>query len=340
MSRVGLLASILLVWTAADAAAQKTDVVFLRNGDRFTGEVKGLSRGQLRLSTDDAGTLYIEWDKIVSLRTAGRYEVTTAQGALHVGMFAPDTSASVRLIAEDGSSTALAFADIVSFSSIKAGFVERIDGTIDLGGSYTKSSGVGQVSLALDATYRRPRYDIFTDFDASLTTQRDEANTSRYAFQAGYTHFRANRWVTTPFAFIESNPDLGLDLRAGGALTFGRFLHQSGNNVTLLAAGIAAGKEQPTEGEAVGIVDALATFATSFYRHDYPRRNFDLSVMVFPELSDWGRLRANLRSKVRQELFKDFLATVTLYDTYDSRPPAEDVHSNDFGVTLSLGWSF
>ena len=36
--------------------AQKTDIVRLANGDRFTGEVKSVRKGQLEFSTDDAGT--------------------------------------------------------------------------------------------------------------------------------------------------------------------------------------------------------------------------------------------------------------------------------------------
>jgi hypothetical protein len=41
--------------------------VTLANGDRITGEVKRLDRGRLEFSTDDAGTLYLEWDKLVSV---------------------------------------------------------------------------------------------------------------------------------------------------------------------------------------------------------------------------------------------------------------------------------
>ena len=107
-----------------------------------------------------------------------------------------------------------------------------------------------------------------------------------------------------------------------------------------MTGGTAVGREVPIEGETSTTVDLLATFATSFYRYDYPKRNFDFSIMVFPSLSDWGRLRANAKAKVRQELFKDFLATISLYDTYDSRPPVEDVASNDIGVTFSIGWTF
>jgi hypothetical protein len=340
MARVRLFAATAILLVAADVFAQRIDVVVLRNGDRFTGEVKQLSRGQLTLTTDDAGTIYIEWDKIVAITTAGLYEVGTGAGPHFVGALAPDTNATLRVIATDGALTDLKFADIVSVVRIKAGFFERIDGALDLGGSYTKSSGVGQGSVALEATYRRPGFNVFAETDFNITTQEDEPATSRFAFRTGYTRFRDNLWIVNPFAFIERNPDLGLSIRAAAAIAAGRYVNQSNSNTTLWTAGLALGSEQPIEGESLSNVDALATFATSFYRLDYPKRNYDLTVMLFPSLNRWGRLRANVKARARQELFRDFFATLTVYDTYDNEPPVEDVHVNDFGVTFSLGWTF
>jgi len=43
-----------LLSCAPAAAGKRTDVVTLRNGDRITGEVKRLDRGQLEFKTDDA----------------------------------------------------------------------------------------------------------------------------------------------------------------------------------------------------------------------------------------------------------------------------------------------
>ena len=54
---------------AADRARPgRTDVVTLANGDRITGEVVRLERGRLEFKTDDAGTLYLEWDKLLEPR--------------------------------------------------------------------------------------------------------------------------------------------------------------------------------------------------------------------------------------------------------------------------------
>mgnify|MGYP006959942083 CR=1 FL=1 len=62
LSRSILLAILLTV--SFSARAERTDVVFLHNGDRITGEVKSLSRGKLEFKTDHMGTVFIEWDDI------------------------------------------------------------------------------------------------------------------------------------------------------------------------------------------------------------------------------------------------------------------------------------
>jgi hypothetical protein len=107
-----------------------------------------------------------------------------------------------------------------------------------------------------------------------------------------------------------------------------------------MTVGAAVGREWPTEGQAIPNVDALVTFATSFYQYDYPRTSADLSVMVFPELNHWGRVRTNVNAKLKRELVRDFTAGVSLYDTFDSQPQVPNVSRNDVGVTLSLGWTF
>ena len=64
-----LLLASLCVFSGTLLAAPKTDVVVLANGDRITGEIKSLEYNQLKLSTYDMGTVYIEWDKIASLKS-------------------------------------------------------------------------------------------------------------------------------------------------------------------------------------------------------------------------------------------------------------------------------
>src|SRR5271165_2099631 len=73
------------LFSAGAAQAEKTDVVVLGNGDHFTGEIKGMSRGQLDFKTDDAGRLSIEWIKIATITSTHSFEVELATGKKYYG---------------------------------------------------------------------------------------------------------------------------------------------------------------------------------------------------------------------------------------------------------------
>jgi len=335
-----LLAATILLFPAIPVFAAKTDVVVLRNGDHVTGEVKQLSRGQLKLSTDDVGTVYVEWDKIASVTTALEYEVVTTSGDRHVGTLAPGSVTELKVVASNGTETMLAFLDVVSFAPIKEGFLERIDGTLDVGGSYTKSSGVGELMVDLDAAYRRPSYKMFPDFESTLTSQSVEGTTSQFTLQSGYMHFRGDGWIVSPFAYVARNVDLGFSLGTSAVLTLGRYVERSNRSETLVAFGGAAGREALIDGRTIHHIAAAARVATSFYRYDSPKTAFDLSLLVFPELNRLGRVRGFAHVKVKRELVKDLIVAVTVYDTFDSQPQVDGVSRNDVGTGLSIGWTF
>ncbi len=60
----------------------------------------------------------------------------------------------------------------------------------------------------------------------------------------------------------------------------------------------------------------------------------------YPSLSNWGRQRIQLDSGVKRELWKDVFFAVNLFDTFDSRPPTAGADRNDFGITMSFGWTY
>jgi hypothetical protein len=66
-------------------AAPKTDVIVLVNGDRLTGEVKGLERGKLSFKTDATGTIQVEWDKVASLQSGQYLQVELTSGLRYAG---------------------------------------------------------------------------------------------------------------------------------------------------------------------------------------------------------------------------------------------------------------
>ena len=84
---------------------------FVRNVDRITGEVKRLDRGRLEFSTDDAGTLYLEWDKLVSVVATRIVEVVTSDGLRFLGSLGPASARSLAVVGPGGVTT-LAMRDV------------------------------------------------------------------------------------------------------------------------------------------------------------------------------------------------------------------------------------
>jgi hypothetical protein len=110
---IAVAAAIGLAGTAL--AAPKTDVIVLVNGDRLTGEVKGLERGKLSFKTDATGTIQVEWNKVASLWSDQYLQVELTSGLRYAGR-APQHDQEGQLLirlSEDSKGWELPLADVV-----------------------------------------------------------------------------------------------------------------------------------------------------------------------------------------------------------------------------------
>ena len=94
-----LIAVALGVLGVRTAHAVKTDILTLRNGDRITGEIKSLDKGRLEFSTDDIGTIYIEWNKVASLTAPKMFDIELDSGRHLYGSLIPTPSVGLVRIA-------------------------------------------------------------------------------------------------------------------------------------------------------------------------------------------------------------------------------------------------
>jgi hypothetical protein len=334
-----LLPALLLAAGPHHADAAGTDVIVLTNGDRVTGEVKNLERGQLEVRTTPMSTVYIEWVHVAEITTDTTFELETSAGDRYVGRLLP--VAAGRLAIEDAGARAEAdLLSVVRLRQIRSRFWQNVNGQLSIGGGYTKSSGVGQGSIDSDVHYRRPAFELTAAFDGSATFEADQPTTSRSSLRFGYARLLRNRWLIPAVAQFERNQDQGLDLRSAVGGGVGRFLVQSNRAELMLVGGVIANREQPIEGDHIHSVEAMLMLRYSFFTYDTPKTYIDLTHVTYPSLSDPGRIRLTLDSSVKREIIRDFTVGVSLYDTFDNRPPTEGASKNDVGVSISIGWIF
>jgi len=320
------------------AYAAKTDVVTLINGDTLTCEIKLLDKGRLQVSTDDLGTVNIEWDKVASVRAYRLFNVETSYGQRLLGQLATDGPGTLNVVEASGI-VSLDQITVVYIAPIGQKFWARIDGSLNLGASYTQSSGIGQISLSGTASHRRPN-NLLTLSGSSYLTHEETEDTSRHT--VSLSDYRA--LVRQTFWLIQGGFDrsteLGYDLRSTASAGVGQFLTRSNRGAFLVGGGLSGNREQPVDGEGVTNLDALIVTRGSYFTYDSPKTNLSMNVSLYPGLSQWGRIRIEFDSTISREIITDFTIGFNIYDSYDNRPPSADARKNDVGLSLTVGWTF
>jgi len=335
------LALALVLSLATTAYGQgRTDVVTLANRDRITGEVVSLDRGRLEFKTDDAGTLYLEWDKLAAVVAARLVEVVTVDGRRFLGTLGPAPDRSIAVVGPGGT-VPLQMIEVSIIRQMGTSFWSKLDGSIDVGFSYTRSSGVAQLNVNWDLLYRQPA--ARTRLTASLTqTQKDDESDpdDRGSVEASYLKYPWRRWFILGAGRFETNESLGLELRSqvGGAV--GPRLINSNRAQLVAGGGMVFNDERGVDVEPTQNVEGLFIFGLSFFTYDRPKTNLDVNIQYFPSLSNTGRHRLQLDAGIKYELLKDFFTSVSLYNSYDNRPPNPAADRNDIGIVMSIGWSY
>jgi len=339
-ARTAVVTLVALASASVARAQGRTDVVTLLNGDRITGEILSLDRGQLSFKTDDAGTLEIEWDNVARIVATRSFDIETSDGRRLFGSLG-QTGDSMILVVSAGGNVTLTNPEVTHVTPIGAKFWSRFDGAVDAGFSYSHSSGIAQVTFNSDTVFRQPDFSIRLTASATLTHQVDEEDRDdRGALNGSYVRYLAQRWFIGGVGSLETNESLGLVLRSQVAGLLGQRLVNTSHAQLEVGGGLGVNEEQGLDTEPTQNLEGILSLRTSYYAYDSPKTLFDLSTQYYPSLSSRGRRRVQFDSSIRRELFKDFTVSINVFDTFDSDPPNPDADRNDVGAVASVGWTY
>lgn len=341
LPRVICLALVLVAGSSVMAFAQdKTDVVTLRNADHLTGDVASLSLGRLSFKTNDAGTISIEWDKVLRLQSAWLFEVRTSDGRSFVTTLGQTEAERILVVAGDNGPVLLPLLLVTEIHAIGKSFWNKLDGSIDGGFNYTQSSGISQTTFNAEVEFRRPAFVVGLTTSATITDQGDGEKDDRGSMELAYVRYRGRRQFVNSAVLLETNESLGLVLRSQAGVQGGLRLVNTNRAQFGASTGLVVNNEESVDGSATQNLEAVFAMRTSYFTYDSPKTNANLYVQYFPSLSQWGRQRVQLDASLKRELLKDFMVGFTVYNTYDSKPPNEGASHNDVGIGITIGWTF
>lgn len=338
----GLLALAALLAIAPVAAARdKIDVITMDNGDRITGEIKSLQQGVLTVSTDNLGTLSIEWSHVARVDSAFVFRLEMTSGSILLGSLAGvGDEPALHVGGSDGQLARMN--EIVRMAPIEERLLDRFEGSVSAGISYTKGSDSRQTNLAFDSTYYAERFQANFSLSSIATDDGSEDDaTVRDDLAFTYRRLRANRWYNAGLAEAQRNDELGLDLRISLGAGIGRFVRQSQRTLLALTGGLLVSREWTAgSDESHTALEGYLQAGYDYFVYDSPKVNVSSDLTIYPVLSDWGRVRSDIDITLKWELVSDLSWTLQFYGSYDNEPQAVDGSTSDFGFVTGLGYSF
>jgi hypothetical protein len=316
-----------LFFSAAAVQAAKTDVVAPVNGNDVTGEVKSLEFGTLRYGTDSMGTVRIDWEDVVHVRSDQALQIELTDGSRYFGSLVPPGERFHLEVETASGNLVFPTSMVVRITPIETAerFVQRPEGSFSLGFQTQKSTSVTTSILNADVAHRS-RQDLFgLRLSSSMTDQPNEPTTARQSVDLSYQRFRGNRWFTDWFTGWEKNDELGINGRIALGTAIGRYLVQSNKNLLSLTIGAQAARSSFL-GEDESVTEAEGRIEARYrYRNLAPEAYIQLTSTAFP---------------VPGELSRDRVETdFSIGHSYTSDPPT-GASSSDHVVSTALGYSF
>ncbi|MCP4205407.1 MAG: DUF481 domain-containing protein [bacterium] len=179
------------------------------------------------------------------------------------------------------------------------------------------------------------------DLSSVFSTQDNAKETERHSLRLRYVRFLQNRRLVRGLGEFQHNLELGLDLRSLAGVGYGGFLVDTNRTSLAVGAGFGLSQEILVDSESGRTsLEGILALDYSFFTYDTPKTDVSVSFIVFPSLSESGRVRLELDSSLRREIVKDFYWSLSVYDSYDSDSSTASGEKNDWGAATSFGWTF
>jgi hypothetical protein len=154
---IGLVATLLA--PASLHAGEKTDVLYMKNGDRMTCEIKSLDAGSLQVSLDYVdGTISVQWSRVQRLDSQRLFIVTLEDGSVYSGTLSiaetlPDEPTKLQISSGPGSFVLIDKTRIVNMGETSEDFWQRFAVNLQSGIIYSKGNSSTQYNISSPSAY-------------------------------------------------------------------------------------------------------------------------------------------------------------------------------------------
>ena len=200
------------------------------------------------------------------MEAISQFEVITTDGRRLLGSLGRSPIDNTILLVSLAGDMSLPIPEVTQIVPIGKSFWAKLDGSVDAGFNYTRSSGIAQTTLNTTTAYRRPAFLFQVTSSATLTQSGDDdEKDDRADLDVSYVRYRWPRWFVSGAGRLETNESLGLVLRSQAGGLVGVRMVNTNRAQFSIAFGLVANNEQGVDTEPTQNLEGAITVATSYY---------------------------------------------------------------------------
>jgi putative salt-induced outer membrane protein YdiY len=299
------------------------DTVTLVNGDRMSGTVVRMEDAKLRLTTDYAGEIEIDWGRVQRMWLDEPLPVVLGGGA--------ETEL------EQLPTGAIALHDVAAIapSPPPARWMGRVAfGYAQAGGNSTTNLGM---LTALGEKKEADRYHVSLLLDVAQGATEGEETANRARLQAKYDRRAGSHGYRYYLGGVEYDKVRDIDLRTELGAGFGRPLIDKPRSLLTADLGLSLVRDDLADGTTES--DPKLRLGETWRLESGNRSELRQTLALLAVANDIEDYTAEFTIALTLPVGARLAFTTSFVDTYDSRP-AEGVERNDYTVATQLGYRF
>jgi Protein of unknown function, DUF481 len=329
-------------------AREKSDVIIMRNGDRITCEIKGLSSDTLYIKVDYIlGTSSVEWSKVDHLESRQLFIVKTQDGLVYSGTLSTPASSggrpiNIQILELSDTTVEIEKSQIIKIDETASTIWERFNGDIGMGVIYSKGNQSAQYNFNSYVEYPRERWSADAAYNSSLSSSRGTSPATRNELNLDLVRLlRWNNWYYTGLADFLQSSEQGIQLQSTVGGGIGRYFVNTNRSTFSLVGGLGWQRTNYQQMVVPALTQnsgsALIGSEVKLFRFD--KTNLTVTAILLPSITDSGRVHFNLNTTYYVKLWSNLTWNISFYGNWDNRPPPT-FSGSDYGSSSGLSWKF
>lgn len=320
------------------SSSAQYDSLILINGDVIVGEFKDMDRGVLELETPYSKSDFkVEWDGIKEIYSNTRFLITLTDGSRYNSTISSGGDDKIMIYDEDSTEHVVLLQDIVLLRSLKDGFWDRMNASIDFGYSFTKARNFKQITMRSALGYLADRWSTSVFYNTLNSTQDETEAVRRTDGGGAFRYYLQKDWYIPGDLTFLSNTEQKITLRSNAKIGVGKYFIHTNNSYWGIALGTSFVNEVFFD-ENDNKKSIEGYFGTELNLYNVGDFGLMTKAVAYPGITEEQRWRFDYTLDAKYDLPFDFYIKLGFTLNFDNQA-VEGASATDYVFSTGIGWS-